>query len=60
MFPSVMARASVEPPGWALAGWVIAALRRLGYAVTELRAFGPDGEPRSILVLEPVCCYRRS
>jgi len=47
-----MARARVEPPpGWAPCRLIIGALRRLGYEVTELRDFGPDGEPRSILVL---------
>jgi hypothetical protein len=47
-----MASVSVEPPaGWAPARLAIAALQRLGYTVTEMRAFGPDGEPCSVLVL---------
>jgi len=47
----MVARAEVEPPpGWAPVRLTISALRRLGYEVTELRAFGADG-PVSILVI---------
>ena len=46
-----MARAKIEPPpGWAPVRLMIGALERLGYEVTELRAFGADG-PVSILVI---------